>query len=88
MAAVAVVDIRAALEAHPVVAGAVQMIGSFIKASKAEVVAQGTKIGVPFELTWSCYEGGDKACGVCATCRDRLQAFAENGLIDPVPYEG
>ena len=67
---------------------AVRVEAPFINASKAQVVAEGTKIGVPFELTWSCYEGGDKACGVCATCRDRLQAFAENGLTDPVSYDG
>ena len=59
----------------------------FIHRSKADVVAAGTEIGVPFYLTWSCYEGHEKACGVCGTCRDRLKAFQENGLEDPVEYE-
>ena len=59
----------------------------FIDKSKAEVVKTGTEIGVPFELTWSCYEGHEKACGVCGTCRDRLKAFRLNGLEDPVSYE-
>ena len=58
-----------------------------IGSSKAEVVRKGTEIGVPFEMTWSCYEGNEKACGVCGTCRDRIRAFKENGLTDPVEYE-
>ena len=66
---------------------ALTIVAPFIDKSKADVVAAGAALGVPFGLTWSCYEGGDKACGVCGTCRDRLRAFAENGLTDPVPYE-
>ncbi len=66
---------------------ALRVIAPFIDQSKAGIVAEGTRIGVPFELTWSCYEGHDKACGVCGTCRDRKRAFAENGLKDPIEYE-
>ena len=66
---------------------ALRIVAPFIDRSKADVVAAGTKLGVPFELTWSCYEGREKACGVCGTCRDRLRAFQENGLADPLPYE-
>ena len=66
---------------------ALQIIAPFIDQSKADVVAKGTEMGVPFELTWSCYEGHEKACGVCGTCRDRIKAFRENGLIDPIEYE-
>lgn len=58
----------------------------FLDKSKAYVVRTGTELGVPFELTWSCYEGSDEACGVCGTCLDRLEAFRQNGLTDPVPY--
>lgn len=65
-----------------------QIIAPFIDRTKADVVAVGTSIGVPFELTWSCYEGNEHACGVCGTCRDRIRAFAENGLKDPITYEG
>lgn len=65
-----------------------QIVAPFIDKTKAEVVATGTSIGVPFELTWSCYEGNERACGVCGTCRDRIRAFAENGLKDPITYEG
>lgn len=52
----------------------------FVNLTKAEVVAIGVKLGVPYEMTWSCYEGGDKPCGVCGTCRDRKAAFLANGL--------
>ena len=55
----------------------------FIGMNKAQVVAEGLKLGVPYELTWSCYEGGDKPCGVCGTCRDRIIAFRANGMDDP-----
>ncbi|MBR5717909.1 MAG: 7-cyano-7-deazaguanine synthase QueC, partial [Clostridia bacterium] len=48
---------------------ALRVIAPFIDKPKAEVVALGAEIGVPFELTWSCYEGNEKACGVCGTCR-------------------
>lgn len=66
---------------------ALRIIAPFIDKTKADVVAVGTELGVPFELTWSCYEGHEKACGVCGTCRDRIRAFAENGLTDPIDYE-
>ena len=56
----------------------------FVELNKADVVRIGTELGVPFEMTWSCYEGGDKPCGVCGTCRDRAAAFAANGLTDPL----
>lgn len=66
---------------------ALQVVAPFIDKTKADVVATGAKLGMPFELTWSCYEGHEKACGVCGTCRDRLRAFAENGMTDPIEYE-
>lgn len=59
----------------------------FIDKPKSYVVKTGIELGVPFELTWSCYEGHDRACGVCGTCRDRIAAFEQNGLTDPVEYE-
>ena len=66
---------------------ALRVAAPFIDKPKANVVAAGKEIGVPFALTWSCYEGREKACGVCGTCRDRIRAFRENGLIDPIEYE-
>ena len=43
----------------------------------------GLELGAPYELTWSCYAGGDKPCGQCATCLDRAAAFAANNVKDP-----
>ncbi len=55
----------------------------FVKSTKADVVRTGLELNVPYELTWSCYEGGDKPCGICGTCRDRAEAFRLNGVEDP-----
>ena len=55
----------------------------FVRMNKAEVVKLGLKLGVPYALTWSCYEGGEKPCGKCGTCIDRARAFAANGVEDP-----
>lgn len=55
----------------------------FVNFTKADVVREGLRLGVPYELTWSCYEGNDTSCGKCGTCRDRAAAFAANGVADP-----
>lgn len=55
----------------------------FIHMTKAEVVRTGLALGVPYELTWSCYEGKDRPCGKCGTCLDRAAAFAANHVPDP-----
>lgn len=60
-----------------------KVVAPFVDCTKAEVVAQGLRLGVPYELTWSCYEGNDKPCGCCGTCIDRAKAFAANGVKDP-----
>ena len=55
----------------------------FIGLTKAQVVKKGLELKVPYELTWSCYMGEDKPCGVCGTCIDRAKAFEANGVADP-----
>ena len=55
----------------------------FVGKTKADVVAEGLRLKAPYHLTWSCYEGGEKPCGLCGTCRDRAAAFAANGVADP-----
>ncbi len=56
----------------------------FVDVPKAEVVRRGLELNVPYELTWSCYEGGDEPCGTCGTCIDRQKAFEANGVRDPL----
>ena len=54
---------------------------------KASTVTLGSKLGVPFETTWSCYESREMACGKCQACVLRLQSFKSASLIDPLDYE-
>lgn len=61
----------------------IKLDAPFVSVSKAQIVEVGAEIGVPYELTWSCYEGGDKPCGKCGTCIDRARAFEKNGMKDP-----
>lgn len=56
----------------------------FMNMTKAEEIALGIKLGVPYEHTWSCYKGGEKPCGTCDSCQLRQQAFAKAGLTDPL----
>jgi 7-cyano-7-deazaguanine synthase len=57
-----------------------------IDMTKADIVRRGDELRVPWELTWSCYLGEPKACGVCDSCQLRLKAFGEAGVKDPLPY--
>ena len=63
--------------------GQLKVEAPFVSCTKAEVVKTGLELNVPYELTWSCYEGGEKPCGVCGTCIDRAEAFRLNGVKDP-----
>ena len=64
----------------------VTLAAPLINMNKGEVVKTGLAINVPYELTWSCYEGGEKACGTCGTCIDRINAFKANNIEDPIDY--
>lgn len=55
----------------------------FVGLTKAQVVKIGLDLKVPYEMTWSCYEGQEKPCGRCGTCIDRAEAFRLNGIEDP-----
>ena len=66
--------------------GKVRMLTPFIDNSKADIVALGKKLVVPFKLTWSCYEGGNVHCGMCGTCLERREAFRQAGVEDPTKY--
>ena len=63
--------------------GKVKVLAPFYKSNKAAVVKKGLELKTPYELTWSCYEGGEKPCGKCGTCIDRAKAFEANGVADP-----
>lgn len=65
----------------------VKLHAPFLNLAKSDIVALGIKLGVPFELTWSCYNGREKACGKCPTCTERLEAFKINHKKDPLEYE-
>jgi 7-cyano-7-deazaguanine synthase len=63
-----------------------KMESPFIAWSKADIVARGFELGVPFEKTWTCYKGRRPACGRCSTCVERLEAFDHVSLTDPLVY--
>ncbi len=65
----------------------VKVYAPFVNKAKADIVKEGLFINVPYELTWSCYEGNAKPCGKCGTCIDRIKAFEANGVKDPLEYE-
>jgi 7-cyano-7-deazaguanine synthase len=66
---------------------AVELKAPAVALNKAGVVKMGLEAHAPLGMTWSCYKGNEKQCGVCGTCRDRIDAFKANYTIDPVPYE-
>ncbi len=53
---------------------------------KSEIVQEAIRRNVALKLTWSCYQSEDKACGVCDSCRLRLNGFKQAGIIDPIDY--
>ncbi len=55
----------------------------FVHKTKAQIVRLGTRLKVPYELTWSCYSGGKKICKKCESCRLRQRGFDEAGVCDP-----
>ncbi len=65
----------------------IQIITPLIHLKKEDIVKEAIKEGVKLELTWSCYQNEDKACGVCDSCRLRLKGFEKAGLIDPINYK-
>ena len=63
-----------------------EIVTPVIHMRKCDIVRRGRELGAPFELTWSCYQGQEAACGVCDSCALRLRAFEEAGVEDPIPY--
>jgi 7-cyano-7-deazaguanine synthase len=65
----------------------IEVVTPVIEMKKSEIIGRGRELGAPLQLTWSCYQGDDRACGKCDSCLLRLRAFAEAGMPDPIPYQ-
>jgi len=66
----------------------VKIIAPLLNMSKSQIIQKGAEMGVPYELTWTCYSGGERACGKCEACVLRLRGFEGAGIADPIEYEG
>ena len=66
--------------------GDLQIFRPLVNLKKSKIVGEAVKLNVPLNLTWSCYQNSDKACGVCDSCRLRLNAFKIAGVTDPIEY--
>lgn len=62
----------------------VKIEAPFVSLHKKDIIKKGLELKLPYEFTWSCYEGNEYSCGKCGTCRDREKTFEENGVIDPL----
>lgn len=65
----------------------VEIITPYLDQDKGQILADGLKMRLDYSLTWTCYNGREKACGKCGSCVERLEAFANNDVIDPLAYE-
>src|SRR6266851_8635247 len=64
----------------------IEILTPVIALKKNEIIRRGGELGAPLDLTWSCYQNDEEACGVCDSCLLRLQAFSEAGIPDPIRY--
>lgn len=67
---------------HPV-----EITTPYLNQNKGQILADGLRMGLDYSQTWTCYNGREKACGKCGSCVERLEAFSNNGAIDPLAYE-
>lgn len=65
----------------------IDILAPYLYADKTQIIKRGLDVGVDYSDTWTCYKGGLKACGVCGSCQERLEAFHNNNIQDPVDYE-
>lgn len=63
-----------------------RIFAPYVNITKKDIVLKGNELGVPWELTWSCYKGGDLHCGTCGTCVERIEAFKLANVYDPTHY--
>jgi 7-cyano-7-deazaguanine synthase len=76
------VGTKAGVEGTPI-----RVQAPILRMSKSDIVRLGKELKAPLHLTWSCYQGGERACGRCDSCLLRLKGFKEAGYEDEVPYE-
>jgi len=65
----------------------IRIITPLLKMSKKQIVEKSIALNAPIQLTWSCYQREDKACGICDSCALRLRGFQQAGIKDPIPYD-
>jgi len=65
----------------------VSILAPFQNMNKTQILSEGLSMGLDYAKTWTCYNGREKACGKCGACNERLEAFKENQLTDPIKYE-
>lgn len=65
----------------------VEIFSPYLAVNKAAILANGLDMGLDYSDTWTCYNGRTKACGKCGSCQERLEAFSENKMVDPISYE-
>jgi len=65
----------------------IDIIAPFQDIDKTQILSKGLAMGLDYAKTWTCYNGRERACGKCGACQERLEAFRDNDLSDPVSYE-
>ncbi len=65
----------------------IEIVTPIIHLRKSEIISKGLELNAPLNLTWSCYQNEDEACGVCDSCALRLRGFQQLGIEDPIPYK-
>lgn len=65
----------------------VRLVAPYTGIAKSDIVKRGAALGIDYGKTYSCYRGGERHCGRCGTCRERVEAFRKAGIIDPTIYE-
>ena len=73
---------RRGMEGKPI-----KVLYPLVNMPKDEIIRKGIELGLDHSLTWSCYSGGERACGRCDSCRFRMMGFSKAGLKDPIEYE-
>jgi len=66
---------------------AVEIFSPYLNNTKSDILTDGLTMGLSYDDTWTCYNGREKACGKCGACQERLEAFADNNIADPLAYE-